>query len=91
MYLYFNLDNLTLSALKTSTLKSEILMPETQPGKVAATVTPTSYNMVNLGYVTPIRNQGSCGGCWSFAATALYETNLRLRGYSYELSDQAAL
>lgn len=38
-----------------------------------------------------MKNQGSCGCCWSFAATAAYESLLKLNGFSYDLSAEAAL
>lgn len=34
---------------------------------------PKKYDSRDLGYVNPIRNQGSIGSCWSFANTAALE------------------
>ncbi|KAL9643087.1 hypothetical protein ABK040_002804 [Willaertia magna] len=42
---------------------------------------PTSFDWRNVNganYVSPIRNQGSCGSCYSFATTAMMEARIRI-------------
>jgi len=54
---------------------------------------PSALDWRTLNRVTDVKNQLSCGSCWSFAATAQYESLLSIErnGLLYDLSEQFAL
>ncbi|MFH1502553.1 MAG: C1 family peptidase [Candidatus Eisenbacteria bacterium] len=53
---------------------------------------PAYWDWREVGGTTPVKDQGSCGSCWDFAATGALEGNLRvMEGVVYDLSEQQGL
>ena len=57
---------------------------------VAADTIPDSFDWNQLGFVTAVRDQGSCGSCWAYSTVAAYESLLAIleKGIFYDLSEQ---
>jgi cathepsin L len=50
---------------------------------------PPSIDWRERGVVSPVKDQGHCGSCWAFAATAMLESHLAINsGLLYDLSPQ---
>eukprot|EP00768_Dysnectes_brevis_P000982 gnl/Dysnectes_brevis/1233_a1377_3100.p1 GENE.gnl/Dysnectes_brevis/1233_a1377_3100~~gnl/Dysnectes_brevis/1233_a1377_3100.p1 ORF type:complete len:381 (+),score=114.80 gnl/Dysnectes_brevis/1233_a1377_3100:43-1185(+) len=64
--------------------------PATNQFASSNTAVPSSYCLLEDGYLTPVRDQGSCGSCWAFATVNSLETNLLYvgSGQALDLAEQ---
>lgn len=52
------------------------------------TILPTRFDLREIGWVTPVRDQGSMGSCWAFGGVAAFESALlKNTGISYDFSE----
>ncbi len=53
---------------------------------------PSNFSWRDLGGITPVKNQGSCGSCWAFAATGELEAFIKIyTGIETDLSEQQSV
>jgi len=64
-------------------------LPYQAPSPIDMATLPASVDWRNVGAVTPVKNQGHCGSCWTFAAAESVESAFFLAtGKLQELSQQ---
>ena len=50
---------------------------------------PTIFDWRDMGGTTEVKNQGNCGSCWAFCATAAFESIIKINtGVEWDLSEQ---
>lgn len=60
-------------------------------GRLFDVTLPEEYDLRDIG-LTPVKNQGTCGACWSFAATAVLQDVIKIKtDREVLLSDQDLL
>ena len=87
-----------VSALPNDQRKKRLgaILPASIPKSLRKTYTardnpPASFDWRNNSgnFVTPVKDQGGCGSCWAFSATAALESQVLMRtGQSKDLSEQ---
>ncbi|MGN1363678.1 MAG: C1 family peptidase [Methanobrevibacter sp.] len=52
-------------------------------------IIPIKYNLIDYGYISPIKNQMDGGSCWAFAALAALESSiLKANNQTYDFSEE---
>ena len=86
--------NVGLSTLQEipATSRNQNAVPVSSRNKVGA---PSSFDWRDRNVVTSVKDQGSCGSCWTFAAAAYAESRLIISGdynkNNIDLSEQYLL
>jgi C1A family cysteine protease len=67
----------------------EVTEPVNQVNLDGLITVPSSIDWISRGAVTPVKNQGQCGSCWTFSSTGAMEGAVQIRtGRLNSLSEQ---
>ena len=90
-WMVFSIFNIAFSNFKADPNEVPIDIPLPQSGLRAAAL-PEEFDWRERGKVTGVRSQGSCGSCWAFVATAIYESQVLIHGgQEHDLAEQVPL
>ncbi|NCC62787.1 MAG: hypothetical protein EOM12_18095, partial [Verrucomicrobiae bacterium] len=68
------------------------LLNRNVPASIMPAVTLAAFNWRDSRGTTEVKYQGTCGSCWAFTSTAVYETNYRIKNNKViDLSEQFIL
>ena len=72
----------TFGAIPLSKEEYQSYLKVTPRGELQAleATLPPVYNVADLGFVTPAKDQGKCGACWAFASVGAMESKILMRG-----------
>ena len=68
------------SVRSLASLLALALLGQGMTASAEAPRTPSSYNLNEFGYLSPVKDQSYLGVCWAFAATTIYESSLLRQG-----------
>jgi len=74
MFAHKTSEELSKTKLGYKNTKPRVTSDEKKSMKVKRSVLPTNVDWVAAGIVTSVKDQGNCGCCWSFSATAVLES-----------------
>ena len=58
------------------------------PDNMDLTILPAKFDLREVGWITPVRDQGNMGSCWSFGGVAAFESALlKNTGIAYDISE----
>jgi C1A family cysteine protease len=90
LYTYDQIDKMLRLKIKPRSDRTNLVMfsKETLNGLKL----PSSYDWREKDIMTPVKSQGTCGGCWAFAAVGMFELSIKKTlGIIVDLSEQQVI